>query len=77
MEPVKGVVVRATAGRDQGMFFVVLERNGTTVLLANGKDRPLHAPKRKHVKHIQLTNRVIALDHLTDKALRNVLKEYV
>ena len=44
MEPVKGVVVRATAGRDQGMFFVVLERNGTTVLLANGKDRPLHAP---------------------------------
>ena len=68
MEPVKGVVVRATAGRDQGMFFVVLERNGTTVLLANGKDRPLHAPKRKNV---------IALDHLTDKALRNVLKEYV
>ena len=77
MEPVKGVVVRATAGRDQGMVFVVLERNGTTVLLANGKGRPLHAPKRKNVKHIQLTNRVIALDHLTDKALRNVLKEYV
>ena len=45
-----------------GMYFVVVaadEHYGP--LLQAAKDRTLHAPKRKNIKHVQLNNRVIAL----------------
>ena len=46
-------VVTATAGRDAGQWFYVIDADPTYLLLANGKDRTLEKPKRKKRKHVQ------------------------
>ena len=40
-------LVQATAGREQGKYFFVLETDGEYLLLADGKSRRIEAPKRK------------------------------
>lgn len=76
MEPTRGLIVCAIAGRDKGRFFAVLDADGTSVLLADGKTRKLESPKRKNIKHIRTTGAVIALTQITDRKLRGLLKEY-
>ena len=46
-------LVQATAGREQGKYFFVLETDGEYLLLADGKSRRLEKPKRKKSKHIE------------------------
>ena len=46
-------VVVSRAGRDQGMWFYVIDADETYLFLANGKDRPLDKPKRKKRKHVE------------------------
>ena len=46
-------LVQATAGREQGKYFFVLETDGEYLLLADGKSRRLEKPKRKKRKHIE------------------------
>lgn len=43
-------LVQATAGREQGKYFFVLETDGEYLLLADGKSRRIEAPKRKKQK---------------------------
>ena len=50
-------VVLATAGRDQGNWFYVVNEDPVYLFLANGKDRTLDKPKRKKRKHVQLVLR--------------------
>ena len=50
-------VVKATAGRDQGKLFYVINMEEQFLFLANGKDRPLDRPKRKKRKHVQMVLR--------------------
>jgi ribosomal protein L14E/L6E/L27E len=76
MEPEKGLIVCASAGRDKGKFFAVLECNGGYALIADGKTRKLSHPKRKNVKHFSITGKRIALTQITDKKLRDLLKEF-
>ncbi len=76
MEQTKGLVVRALAGRDKGGYFVVVSAEKDFVWIADGKRRKLASPKRKNVRHIQMTTRVINLEHATDKMIRSVLKQY-
>lgn len=76
MEPERGLIVCAMAGRDKGRYFVVLEAKGAEVLLADGKTRKLSHPKRKNIKHIRATGASVALTQITDKKLRGLLKEY-
>ena len=52
MENQIGTVVLATAGRDQEELFFVVGQSGDYALLANGKRRKFHHPKRKSVKHL-------------------------
>jgi hypothetical protein len=42
----------SVAGHDKGRLYIVLERNETSVLLADGKRRKISAPKRKNIKHV-------------------------
>ena len=53
--PEKGSVVLATAGRDAGRLFVVLECTEKECLLADGKTRRISHPKRKNPRHVQMT----------------------
>ncbi|MBQ8823643.1 MAG: KOW domain-containing RNA-binding protein [Ruminococcus sp.] len=76
MEAETGLIVRAIAGRDAGKFFVVLKKENDRLFIADGKSRKLSSPKQKNIKHVRATNNVIALEHITDKMLRTVLKEY-
>ena len=68
--------VLATAGRDAGMYFVVVAADEHFVWLANGKRRTLANPKRKNKKHVQQTATVIALTSWTDKPFPLLLPAY-
>ena len=46
-------VVISVQGRDQGEVFYVIGREEEYLLLANGKNRTLEAPKRKKQKHVE------------------------
>lgn len=71
-----GSVVRATAGRDSGGFFVVVSSGDDFCMIANGKSRRLSAPKRKNIKHLALTKSMIDINDLTDKKLRTLLRTF-
>ena len=45
-------VVIATAGRDRGKLFYVIEMDAVYLSLVNGKDRTLEQPKRKKRRHV-------------------------
>ena len=46
-------VVIATAGREKGKHFYVLNVEEQYLLLVNGKDRTLEQPKRKKLRHVE------------------------
>ena len=46
-------VVIATAGRDQGQLFYVMDADDQFVTLVNGRNRPVEKPKRKKRKHVE------------------------
>lgn len=72
----KGLVVRATAGRDSGKLFAVTDIQGGYCFIADGKSRKLASHKRKNLKHICPTDSMINLnDNITDKKLRNLLRQ--
>ena len=45
-------VVIATAGREKGKLFYVLDVDEQYLILGNGKDRTLEQPKRKKRRHV-------------------------
>ena len=71
-------VVLATAGRDAGQWFYVIDADPVFLLLANGKDRTLEKPKRKKRKHIEkvLRSETRVADKLRhgDKVLNSELR---
>ena len=71
-----GMIVRSAAGREKGRFMVIVSMEKGFVYLADGKERKLASPKKKNEKHICLTKTVINTDNLTDKRLRDLLREY-
>ena len=52
MDIARSDIVKATAGRDAGKLFFVLDVEGEFLLLADGKTRRLEKPKRKKRKHV-------------------------
>lgn len=76
MKVENGIVVKATAGRDKGSYYVITEMKEKYVFIADGKRRKLSLPKRKNLKHVRFTENVIELNDMTDKKLRNVLSRY-
>ena len=76
MEIAKGTVVIAKAGRDKGRAFAVIEvLDDRTVLIADGRSRPLERPKRKNVIHLQATG-TTADCVTTNRQLRIFLKSF-
>ena len=76
MEIRKGSVVIAKAGRDKGKAFAVVELiDPRTVLIADGRRRPLEHPKRKNLIHLQATA-TFADCVTTNRQLRNLLKDF-
>ncbi|MCD8369731.1 MAG: KOW domain-containing RNA-binding protein [Clostridiales bacterium] len=73
-----GCPVKSLAGHDKGCCYVVLAEEGDRVLLADGRIRTVHAPKRKNRKHIQAAGQPLPLGNpITDEAIRRELKNYL
>lgn len=75
MDIQKGMIVKAAAGRDKGRYFAVLGAENGFVLIADGKTRKLQTPKRKNIRHLKFTGKIIVLNDITNKKLKNVLSE--
>ncbi len=67
-----GQVVHSKVGRDAGREFIILDIiNESYVLIADGDLRRMEKPKRKKLKHLEVTNDIIVT--LSEK-LNNKLK---
>lgn len=60
MKITPGQVVYSKCGRDKGCAFIVISEDEGYVYLADGDKRRLNKPKRKKIKHIQITKYVFA-----------------
>ena len=80
-----GTIVRSEAGHDKGLLFCVVGTRDGYLLLANGKQRKLAAPKRK--KPIHVMPAAAAFDHpameklklgepVSDRELRRALAAF-
>lgn len=53
--PSIGALVHSLAGRDAGEHYLIVGiLEPTTVLVANGLNRPLKSPKKKNLRHLQI-----------------------
>ena len=63
-----GQIVRSKAGRDKGRFMIVVGiLDGDHVALCDGDLRKIASPKKKKIKHLAKTNKV--LYHIKDRLL--------
>ena len=76
MNITQGTVVIAKAGRDKGRAFAVTAvLDERTVLIADGKSRPIERPKRKNVLHLQATSATVDCI-TTNRQLRMILRDF-
>lgn len=72
MDIIVGSVVKAKAGKDKNNFFVVTDiLDEGYVLICDGKTHKLDKPKKKNIKHLQLTKTVLEI--ASDRKLRQDL----
>ena len=68
------MVVISKAGRDKGYPLAVVGFDGDRVLVADGRERPLARPKKKNPMHLAATKKTVAVEGVSDKALRRSLR---
>ena len=75
MDITKGSLVYSRAGRDKGSLFIVIDKEGDWVYLADGDLRRVEKPKKKRLKHINKTNKLAEIDfeNISDSMLRKAL----
>ena len=84
MEKLDGVIARSKAGRDKGELFIILRTENGYAFIANGDRRKVDRPKKKKLKHLQLTGymcefvsgKLAASGKVTNQELRKALAEY-
>ncbi|RCW49296.1 MULTISPECIES: RNA-binding protein [unclassified Halanaerobium] len=76
-----GEIVRSTAGRDLGNYYIVVEiLSPKYILAADGKYKKINNPKKKNIKHIESTGIVheeFSIWLTEGKRLRNEDIQYV
>lgn len=48
-----GMFAVSKAGHDKGQMYIIIKEEGDFVYLADGRLKPLEAPKKKRKKHLQ------------------------
>ena len=79
MEASEGLIVRSKAGRDKGGMFVILKLEDGFAYVADGDLRKVDRPKKKKLRHLQLSGFEITLDltaEISDRKVREALAEY-
>ena len=75
MDYVRGLVVRVSAGKEKGNFFVILELRQNYAIISDGRHRPIEKAKKKNLKHLFVTNKVLSEDSMSaNKKIRKALK---
>lgn len=73
---------KSMSGHDRDQIYLIKEKDERFVYLVNGTTKPLAAPKKKSVKHIQIIKRLPAevtaclAEGLTDLAIKRAVREY-
>lgn len=73
---------KSVAGHDRNQIYLVRERDERFVYLVNGVTKPLAAPKKKSVKHIQIIGNLPAevtgclSETVTDLTVKRAIKAY-
>ncbi|MCL1831398.1 MAG: KOW domain-containing RNA-binding protein [Oscillospiraceae bacterium] len=70
------ILCKSAAGHDKGSWYAVVRQESGFVYIADGRRRKLNAPKKKNIKHVELTRKTIEAEYSTDKSLRKALWEY-
>ena len=78
-----GCIVQSLAGRDKGKLFLVVGVEENYVYLVDGDVRKVENPKRKKIKHIELTRffdanmaeRIAKKNKITNQDVKRVIKE--
>lgn len=86
MEVMIGQLVRSKSGRDKGRYYLIyrISPDGTFILLVDGDKRDINHPKKKNLRHVQVTNTVVRdfAEQVTggiiprDQDIRRYLKEF-
>ena len=69
------MVVRSIAGHDSGSWLVVMSLKNGFAFVADGKERRVEKPKKKNIKHLSRTRKMIDVEGITNKKLRSTLRE--
>lgn len=85
MEIREGNLVISKCGRDKNNFFIVVQIKEDYVFLCDGNMRKVEKPKKKKIKHVQITskfskdiNECIKKGKIfTNKEVRNEICKYV
>ena len=85
MDAHPGEFVYATAGRDKGKCFVILSVEDEYLYLADGRARKVSTPKKKKVKHVEMTGdkdefilaKLMQSGKVTNKEIRYSLSNYL
>jgi ribosomal protein L14E/L6E/L27E len=76
MEDLNYILCKSAAGHDKGSWYVIVKQDSGYAYIADGRRRKLLEPKKKNIKHIEITRKSVRLDFYTDKSLRKALWEY-
>lgn len=86
MELYTGKIVYSKAGRDRGKFFIVIDRlDNEYVSICDGNKRRLDKPKRKKIKHLNITDaeaesiieKINSSKKITNSDIRKSLHEFI
>ena len=70
----KGTVVRSLAGRDKDKLLAAVGGDEKSVLLCDGKERPIDRPKSKNIRHVEAVGfSVTEAEMSTNRALKKAL----
>ncbi|MGN0452347.1 MAG: hypothetical protein ACI4GZ_00940 [Ruminococcus sp.] len=72
----EGSVVRAKAGRDKDMFFIVLKTEEGFAYICDGRRRKVEKPKKKKLIHLQATKTVATASMDTNRKVRQFLRDF-
>lgn len=78
-----GSFVKSLAGRDKGQIFIVVGVEDNYVYIVDGDIRKVENPKRKKIKHVELTRyfdeniaeRISKKNKITNQDIKRVIKE--
>jgi len=72
-----GMFAISRAGHDKGKLYIIIGEDEEYVYLADGRLKPVDAPKKKKKKHIQIVKRTDEEIHLLIEEKRQVGNEQI